>query len=66
MDIGDWHSTRDLNGLYREIRSLGLETNLAELDAFGFTVVANVLSKDLTQRLLGATLREAELQLRAH
>ena len=33
MDIGDWHSTRDLNDLYRHIRKLGLETHLAELDA---------------------------------
>jgi hypothetical protein len=33
MEIGDWRSTRDLNALYREIRQLGLETNLAELDA---------------------------------
>ena len=32
MDIGDWHSTRDLNDLYRLIRKLGLETNLAELE----------------------------------
>jgi hypothetical protein len=39
MDIGDWKATRHLNPLYREIRRLGLERNLAELDAFGLTVV---------------------------
>jgi len=60
MEIGDWHSTRDLNGLYRNIRALVLETNLAELDAFGFTVVPDALSPELTQRLLAATVREAE------
>ena len=60
MDIGDWHATRDLNGLYREIRRLGLETNLAELDAFGFTIVPDALSPALTKRLLDTTLREAE------
>jgi hypothetical protein len=40
MEIGEWRATRDLNDLYREIRDLGLETNLAELEAFGFTVIA--------------------------
>ena len=36
MEIGDWPATRDLNDLYREIRSLGLEAQVAELEAFGF------------------------------
>ena len=35
MQIGDWAATPDLNDIYREIRDLGLETNLAELEAFG-------------------------------
>jgi ectoine hydroxylase-related dioxygenase (phytanoyl-CoA dioxygenase family) len=60
MEIGDWRSTRDLNELYRQIRSLGLETNLAELDAFGFTVVPDALSPDLTLKLREAVVREAE------
>ena len=42
MKIGDWSATRSLSGLYREIRELGLETNLAELEAFGFTIIENV------------------------
>ena len=44
MEILDWPATRELNGIYREIRELGLETNLAELEAFGFTVIDNTLS----------------------
>src|ERR1700675_1373293 len=60
MDIGEWHSTRDLNDLYRQIRGLGLETNVAELDAFGFTVVENALSPKLTGQLRDAVMREAE------
>jgi ectoine hydroxylase-related dioxygenase (phytanoyl-CoA dioxygenase family) len=60
MEIGDWRSTRDLNDLYRQIRALGLETNLAELDAFGFTIVEDALSPDLTLKLSEAVVREAE------
>jgi ectoine hydroxylase-related dioxygenase (phytanoyl-CoA dioxygenase family) len=60
MQIGDWHATRDLNDLYRQIRALGLETHLAELDAFGFTVIEDALSGDMTQRLREAVVREAE------
>jgi ectoine hydroxylase-related dioxygenase (phytanoyl-CoA dioxygenase family) len=39
MDIGAWKTTEGVNELYREVRELGLETNIAELDTFGFTVV---------------------------
>jgi ectoine hydroxylase-related dioxygenase (phytanoyl-CoA dioxygenase family) len=60
MEIGDWRSTRDLNDLYRQIRGLGLETNLAELDAFGFTIVEDALSPDLTLKLRETVVREAE------
>ena len=65
MEIGDWPSTRDLNDLYRQIRELGLETNLAELDAFGFTVVEGALSPDLTDKLRDAVVREAETSFAA-
>jgi hypothetical protein len=51
MEIGDWRATRDLNDLYREIRGLGLEANVAELEAFGFTVIENALTPELTDRL---------------
>ncbi len=39
MKIGDWKATPELGPLYREIRELGLEQNIAELDAFGFTIL---------------------------
>ena len=60
MEIGEWAATRDLNRNYREIRELGLETNLAELEAFGFTIIENALSPELTRRLRGAVLEAAE------
>jgi Phytanoyl-CoA dioxygenase (PhyH) len=44
MEIGDWSGTPDLNGVYREVRARGLETNLAELEAFGFTVIEGALT----------------------
>jgi hypothetical protein len=56
MKIGDWAATRDLNAIYGEIRELGLESNLAELEAFGFTVIEGALSPDLTARLRDAVL----------
>ena len=60
MQIGDWTATPDLNRIYAEIRALGLETNLAELEAFGFTVIENALSPELTARLREAVLAAAE------
>lgn len=39
MKIGNWSATTALNAIYREIRDNGLEANLAELEAYGFTVV---------------------------
>jgi hypothetical protein len=59
MDIGDWRATRDLNDTYRQIRELGLETNLAELEAFGFTVIEGALTPSLTGDLRDAILRIA-------
>jgi hypothetical protein len=56
MQIGDWAATRDLNRIYRDIRELGLEANLAELEAFGFTVIEGALSPELTRRLREAVL----------
>jgi ectoine hydroxylase-related dioxygenase (phytanoyl-CoA dioxygenase family) len=60
MQIGDWTATPDLNRIYAEIRRLGLESNLAELEAFGFTVIENALSAELTARLREAVLAAAE------
>lgn len=39
MKIEDWESAESMPMLYRELQALGLESNIAELEAFGFTVV---------------------------
>lgn len=39
MDIGNWSSMAGMDEVYRQMRERGLETNLAELEAFGFTVI---------------------------
>lgn len=51
MNIEKWSGTEDLSQIYLGIRELGLETNLAELEAFGFTVVEGALSPELTKDL---------------
>jgi ectoine hydroxylase-related dioxygenase (phytanoyl-CoA dioxygenase family) len=40
MEIGEWRATRDLNDVYRDIRSL-----------VGFTVIEDALAPELTERL---------------
>jgi hypothetical protein len=60
MDIGDWPATKDLNEIYRECRALGLESNIAELEAFGFTIIEGALDPGLTKDLRDAILRVAE------
>lgn len=39
MEIGDWTATAELNAIYRTAREIGIESNLAELEAFGFTII---------------------------
>ena len=39
MEIGDWRATPVVGPVYKRIRELGLEQNVAELDAFGFTIL---------------------------
>jgi len=39
MEIGDWKSVAGMGETYRRARELGIETNIAELEAFGFTVI---------------------------
>jgi hypothetical protein len=60
VEILDWAATKELNETYRRIRELGLETNLAELEAFGFTVIEDALSPQLTKELRETILRVAE------
>jgi ectoine hydroxylase-related dioxygenase (phytanoyl-CoA dioxygenase family) len=55
MEIGNWRSVAGMDATYREARALGVETNIAELEAFGFTVVPpekNGASKDFAKRLM--------------
>lgn len=40
MEVEDWKSVGPVAPLYRELKQLDLLENVAELDAFGFTVVA--------------------------
>ncbi len=39
MEIQDWKSLAGMGATYQEARDLGIETNIAELEAFGFTVI---------------------------
>ncbi|HVP84881.1 MAG TPA: phytanoyl-CoA dioxygenase family protein [Rhizomicrobium sp.] len=39
MEIQNWKTTAGINENYKQIRELGLESYVAELDTFGFTVV---------------------------
>jgi ectoine hydroxylase-related dioxygenase (phytanoyl-CoA dioxygenase family) len=49
MQIGDWSACPDLVDVYRNLTDLGLQANLAELEAFGFTVVEGALEPDQTR-----------------
>ena len=42
---------------------MGLETNLAELDAFGFTVIEGAASPELVERLKAAITSEVERKM---
>ena len=59
MKLDNWESSKDLNGIYADIRRLGLEQCVAEHDAFGFTVVPpeNLAPPETNRRLLDAILR---------
>jgi ectoine hydroxylase-related dioxygenase (phytanoyl-CoA dioxygenase family) len=56
MEIGDWKATYGLNESFRAMREMGLESNLAELDAFGFTVIEDAAPSELVERLLAAVM----------
>lgn len=49
MNFGDWESTQDLNDILRDIARLGLEKHAMELDAYGFTVVENLMDAETVQ-----------------
>src|SRR5258706_12604324 len=62
MEIGNWLATAELNVLFRQIRELGLETHIAELDAFGFTILPPGVAAPVewTDRLRQVVLDVAE------
>jgi ectoine hydroxylase-related dioxygenase (phytanoyl-CoA dioxygenase family) len=39
MQIGEWKAVAGMTETYRKAREMGLEQNIAELEAFGFTVI---------------------------
>jgi ectoine hydroxylase-related dioxygenase (phytanoyl-CoA dioxygenase family) len=63
MEIGNWSATPDLNEIYRDIRELGLESNLAELEAFGFTVVENALSTEQVEYFRARIIEISEARM---
>ena len=55
MEIGDWISSAEVNDTYRQARKLGLESNLLELEMYGFTIIEpEKVGLDLTGRLTKA------------
>ena len=61
MQIEDWPSAKDLPALYRELKELDLLEHLAELEAFGYTVLPpeKVGSKEQLEETKAAVLRIA-------
>ena len=60
MEIGNWPSSMFVNDTYRKIRELGLESNIAELEAFGFTILPGLVDPDRVERIKKAILAVAE------
>ncbi|HVP84877.1 MAG TPA: phytanoyl-CoA dioxygenase family protein [Rhizomicrobium sp.] len=55
MEIGDWTSSAEVNDIYRQARTLGLESNLLELEVYGFTIIEpEKVGIDLTKRMTTA------------
>lgn len=61
MEIQDWPSAKNVPALYRELKALNLLENLAELEAFGYTVLSpeQVGSPELLAETTAAVLRIA-------
>lgn len=63
MDIGNWKSVAGMTDTYKKARELGIETNIAEYEAFGFTMIPPEkmgLGPDFHKRLLDTTLKIAD------
>jgi ectoine hydroxylase-related dioxygenase (phytanoyl-CoA dioxygenase family) len=62
MEIGNWKSMAGMDETYRQARALGIETNLAELEAFGFTIIEpekNGAAPDFAERLYAKVMEIA-------
>lgn len=61
MNIENWPSSKTTAPLYRELKALGLLENLAELEAFGYTVLSpdQVGTDEMLQATTEAVLRLA-------
>jgi ectoine hydroxylase-related dioxygenase (phytanoyl-CoA dioxygenase family) len=62
MEIGDWKSVAGMAAVYRQAREFDLEPNIAELEAFGFTVIEpdkTGAPPDFAERLLESVMRIA-------
>ncbi len=59
MDIGDWQASKELNQVFADVRALDLVSNIAELEAYGFTVVEphKVNAPDLFEAMLASCKR---------
>jgi len=58
MEIGNWASSAEINDQVRAARELGIESNLFELDVFGFTIIEpekTAAPPGFAKRLLEAT-----------
>ena len=61
MIFGDFKATEDTNPAYRRIKELGLESNVVDIETYGFTVVPaeKVASRDFFERVRETVLRIA-------
>ena len=59
MKFGNFKSTKQLNKRFNRIRELGLESNITELDTYGFTVVPpeKVADREFFERIRDTVLR---------
>jgi hypothetical protein len=65
MEIGDWKAAAGIASVYNRARELGIETNIAELEAFGFTIIEpekTGMPKDFAKRLMERTLAIAKAE----
>jgi hypothetical protein len=60
MEIGDWTASPDLNDVYEDIETEGLQRNLTELEAFGFTTIPNALSPEQVKAMRSRILEISE------